>query len=82
MYLKYLIMKVRAKISFIAFQKRMTILELLLFQILQSYLILRKEQGLNEFDVLLDQQQNEMIDDFVDKRPYIIQFIKEAGRFH
>ena len=28
-YLKYLIMRVRAKISFIAFEKRMTIMELL-----------------------------------------------------
>ena len=60
----------------------MTITELILFQILQSYLILKKERGLNEFDVLLDQRQNEMIDDFVDKRPWIIDFIKEAEKFH
>lgn len=36
-YLKYLIMKVRAKISFIALEKRMTVIQLLVDTILRCY---------------------------------------------
>lgn len=36
-YLKYLIMKVRAKISFMAFKRKMTIVELFADTIMKSY---------------------------------------------
>ena len=36
-YLKYLIMRIRAKISFMAFEKRMTIVEIIVNAIFKSY---------------------------------------------
>ena len=36
-YLKYLIMRIRAKISFMALQRRMTIVELIIHTIMKSY---------------------------------------------
>ena len=36
-YLKYLVMRIRAKISFMALEKRMTIVELIINSIFKSY---------------------------------------------
>lgn len=40
--MKYKIMRIRAKLSFLAFQKNQTIFELLLTQILKSYVLMAK----------------------------------------
>lgn len=49
--IKYKIMRVRAKISFIAFQRGMTIHEMLLNQIMKSYMDIAqlKESELNDY---------------------------------
>ena len=43
-YLKFLILKVRAKISYMAFLRNMTVIELFAHTILKSYKEIRKQQ--------------------------------------
>ena len=77
-YLKYLVMRVRAKISFIALEKRLTVMELLISQILASHYLFKQENGISDIEEYISKLEDSLLENFNHTIPSIMRFLTKS----
>lgn len=80
--MKYLVMRARAKISFIALERRQTVMEVLIVQILASFYLFKQESGISEVEEYISKLEDQLIENFNHTIPSIMKFLQKSQQIH